>query len=306
MRTPAPLPPALATGAFSVAEAARLGVSSDRLAASDLQRPFRGVRAREPLPAALAYAPLLRPGDRFSHTTSLYLLDAPLPTARERDVHVTLRTSQRAPALGPPRTRGVFGHTSSVGGILMHGGLPLSDPVTAFLESASILSVDDLVAVGDSLVLDPRVLDPALLRPLTTVDALRSAAAASHGRGVVRARAAAALVREGVESPKETVLRLLLVRAGIPEPVCGYELRSAGRRIGWFDLAWPQFRVIAEYDGDDHRTKKAQYEKDIRRYDAAADLDWRVVRVRIPGLGPLARDTVARVERALVRLGWSR
>ena len=42
----------------------------------------------------------------------------------------------------------------------MHGGLPLSDPVTAFIESASILSLDDLVAVGDSLVLDPRVLDP--------------------------------------------------------------------------------------------------------------------------------------------------
>lgn len=98
----------------------------------------------------------------------------------------------------------------------------------------------------------------------------------------------------------ETRLRLLLQDAGIPEPRCGFELRTRrGRRIGWFDLAWPDRRVIAEYDGDQHRTSTEQYERDIRRFDEAADEGWRVIRVRRAGILRRPSDTVARVRRAL-------
>ena len=200
----------------------------------------------------------------------------------------------------------MFGHTSSDGGTVVQRGMPLSDPVSAFLEAATVLELDDLVAAGDYLVLDPRVLEPGFDRPFTSLSELRARTAAASGRGVQRARAAAANVREGVESRKETALRLLLHRAGIPEPTCGFELLNGQRPVGWFDLAWPEFKTIAEYDGDGHRTSKDQYERDIRRYDMAADLDWRVVRVRNPGLEREAADTIGRVERALTRGGWSR
>jgi very-short-patch-repair endonuclease len=57
--------------------------------------------------------------------------------------------------------------------------------------------------------------------------------------------------------------------------------------------------VIAEYDGDIHRTSTRQYERDIGRFDAAAELGWRVVRVRKRGVLVAPEDTVRRVTRAL-------
>lgn len=98
----------------------------------------------------------------------------------------------------------------------------------------------------------------------------------------------------------ETALRLILADAGLPEPECGYPLSG----IGWLDLAWPEYRVLAEYDGDQHRTSTGQYERDILRFDLAADLDWRVIRVRKRGVLVDPDATVRRVTAALTRNGW--
>jgi very-short-patch-repair endonuclease len=164
------------------------------------------------------------------------------------------------------------------------------------------LAVDELVAVGDHLVLDPRVLDPSDPRPFVDLDDLRNAMSAASGRGIRTARTAAELVRAGVESPMESTLRLVLMRARLPEPVCGYELSEpSGRAIGWFDLAWPEYCTIAEYDGDQHRTSTTQYEKDISRFDRAAAIGWRVVRVRRHGI----QNSVSRVQAALEAGGWT-
>jgi len=103
----------------------------------------------------------------------------------------------------------------------------------------------------------------------------------------------------------ETALRLLLEDAGLPRAECGYQLRDErGRSIGWFDLAWPEFRAIAEYDGDQHRSSTHQYELDIRRFDAAAEAEWRVVRVRSAGIHRRPGETADRVRRALEAGGW--
>jgi hypothetical protein len=188
----------------------------------------------------------------------------------------------------------------------MRHGLPCSDAVGTFLELATVLELDDLVAVGDHLVLEPRVLDPGDPRPFVSLAKLREAVEGASGRGVRRARAAAVLVRECVESRPETLLRLLLWRAGLPEPQCGASVTDErGRRIGWFDLVWPEFHVIVEYDGDQHRTSTQQYDTDIRRFDRASDAGHRVIRVRSRGLFTSPTATVERVRTALTRAGWS-
>lgn len=286
---------------FAVRAALQRGIGVDRLYASDLERPFHGVRAQPGSSLVEGYRPRLRPLDRFSHTSALSIWGAPLPERVLAVVHIA------SPVGGPdaPRVRGVVGHQTSSVARAVHQDLPVSDPTTAFLESASILSLDELVAVGDYLVHDPRQLDPALVRPLASLDALRAAGAAFRGRGARVARSAAALVRHGVESPMETALRLLVTRAGIPEPICGFELLDGRRRIGWFDLAWPEFKVIAEYDGDGHRTSAYQYDRDIQRFDDAAEIEWKVVRVRKRGILVSPAETVRRVTRALHRSGWS-
>jgi len=180
-------------------------------------------------------------------------------------------------------------------GFVMRRGIPVSDPGTTFLELATLLSVSDLVAVGDHLVLNPRVLEPNDIRPHLALTELRERCAHARGRGVRTARAAANLVREGAESRKETQLRLLAIDAGLPEPELGRPLFDADDHvIGYFDLTWPAARLIAEYDGDQHRTSTSQYERDIRRFDQAADAGYRVIRVRARGVG---RDRAATVRR---------
>lgn len=293
----------MTSGAFSVRDALDAGLGEERLRGRDLVITHRGARAPVgvPLPPCAAFAPLLRAGDRFSHTTAAELWGAPLPRELEALVHVT-----SSPRVGRVRRPGVVGHVSSDAAASLRGGVPVSEAVTMFVELAGLLALDALVAVGDHLVLDPRVLDPHDIRPHVTLPQLRQALEGRDDRGVRRARAAAALVREGVESPMETRLRLLVRAAGLPEPVCGYELLDArSRRIGWFDLAWPAWRVIAEYDGDQHRTDRAQYERDIRRFDRADDAGWKVVRVRSRGIHADHAATAARIRGALARAGWT-
>ena len=112
-------------------------------------------------------------------------------------------------------------------------------------------------------------------------------------------------MRLGAESAKETELRLELILSGLPEPECGVAIhRATGAWIGWFDLVWPRWRVVVEYDGDQHRTSRQQYERDQRRAEALAEEGWTLVRIRASGLGSAAPTTVARVRRALVAAGW--
>lgn len=91
--------------------------------------------------------------------------------------------------------------------------------------------------------------------------------------------------------------------SGLPEPECNGELRDERGRIGWFDLVWRRWRVASDYDGDQHRTSTVQYDRDITRFDRAAAIDWRVVRVRNAGF----RDPVgtrARLHEAFRAHGW--
>lgn len=236
MPSPRPLDPGLGS-TFRVGDALGVGVSRSRLRRSDLERPFHGVRSVPGSSAVRAYAPRLRTGDRFSHTTAAMLWGAPLPTGIADDVHVSSTQAQRV------RTKGCIGHRSRTIDASVRFGLPVSGPAQTLIECAGILQLDQLVAVADYLLLDPRVLDPRDVRPHATRVQLDSDLASSRGKGVVLARRALAFAREGVESPMETRLRLLLERAGVDRPECGYELlRANGSTVGWFDLAWPASR----------------------------------------------------------------
>lgn len=289
-----PLPHPLVTRPFRIAEARSEGIGPERLRGPDLARPFYGVRSLHPADSARAFVPLLRPGDRFSHVTAARLWPLPLPAA-VHELHVATPRPRNA-----HRGEGVIGHLSAVSTATARHGFPLSDPLALFIELATLLDEDDLVAVGDALVLEPALLDPSDVRPWITLDDLRAGCLAARAHGVRRARRAAAKVRQGAESPMETYLRLLLVRAGLPEPELNQELFDArGRWIGRFDMVYREARVIVEYDGDQHRTSTTQYERDISRIDRAIAARWTVVRVRARGIHVVPGETVRRVREAL-------
>ncbi|BAX92304.1 hypothetical protein [Mycobacterium shigaense] len=100
-------------------------------------------------------------------------------------------------------------------------------------------------------------------------------------RGLKAARTALALVDGGSQSPKETWLRLLLAKAGFPPvqtqiAVCN----EWGWAEAYLDMGWDDIKVAAEYDGDQHRSNRRQYVKDIRRIELVERrYGWLVVRV---------------------------
>ena len=101
-----------------------------------------------------------------------------------------------------------------------------------------------------------------------------------HSPGLRRLEAALELVDAGSESPRESYLRLLLIDAGLPRPQTQIPVLGVdGIPVAYLDMGWEQHMVAVEYDGDQHRSDRRQYVKDIQRIEALERMGWVVVRV---------------------------
>lgn len=111
-------------------------------------------------------------------------------------------------------------------------------------------------------------------------DALRVAKAHPRSPGLRRLEAALDLVDPGAQSPRESYLRLLLIDAGLPRPQTQIPVLGVdGLPVAYLDLGWQERLVAVEYDGDQHRTDRRQYVKDIKRVEMLERQGWIVVRV---------------------------
>jgi hypothetical protein len=212
MRRPSPLPDDLNGAPFSTSEAHRLGVSRQRTRGNSLSSPFYGVRTDHPpsstLERAMAYSKWMAPDQFFSHFTAAELLPLRLPEGfRESQLHVSSAPPRRA-----PRSHGVIGHQSSLLCPTSHvNGLRVSSPIDTWLSLGSFLRIDELTIIGDGLV--------SRVRPATDLAGLEAALEGATGRrGIGRLAAALRLIRPNTDSARETMLRLLVIRAGFPEP----------------------------------------------------------------------------------------
>jgi hypothetical protein len=121
-------------------------------------------------------------------------------------------------------------------------------------------------------------------------------------RGLKALRAALALVDGGAASPQETRLRLLFIDAGLPRPTTQIlAVEGRGRLVRALDMGWEEFMVAVEYDGDQHRTDRRQYVKDVRVYPKLERMGWIVIRALKEDRD---EDVVARARSALLRRGW--
>ena len=178
-------------------------------------------------------------------------------------------------------------------------GLPVVDPVTAWRQSAPWLTQDEIVSVADALA---GRWSPHVCAREVPVSTLVSAVECSErSRGTSALRRALPLVRPDVESPKETELRLLLGRAGLPEPDVNVRtFDEDDLYLGKPDLRWLRARVCTEYEGDEHRTDARRYRSDIDRRERFADAGWRMVRVTEDDLhGAASERMIARLRRLL-------
>lgn len=302
MRRPAPLPPALTGRAFSVAEALAAGVGVERLRASDLEAPFRGVRAPRGetvtvVQRARADATVME-RSLFCGITAARLWPLELPAeAPGEPLHVAVRPPARA-----PRERGVAGHSigdPELRGV-RRGGLLLADGASLFLQLASVLVLEDLVAVGDALVLAPARRRAGDTRPWVPLPDLRRRVESSRARDARSARRALASIREGAESRRETRLRLVPAGAGLPEPELQVELFDEHGLIGRVDLLFRRWRVVVEYEGDHHRTDRVQWDRYLVRYERLAAAGWTVVRIASASFDADPAGCADRVRRALL------
>jgi Protein of unknown function (DUF559) len=100
------------------------------------------------------------------------------------------------------------------------------------------------------------------------------------------------------QSPPESWVRVACARAGLPMPVPQFVVTAAGRWLGQVDLAWPEHRVIVEYEGP-HHFDELQIRKDDRRYARFVAAGWRVIRLSAIDL----RDMDAVIARIAAALG---
>ena len=83
-----------------------------------------------------------------------------------------------------------------------------------------------------------------------------------------------------VDSPMESETRITTTQYGLPRAVTNYTVPGATFSNGapiTLDLAWPEFRVAIEYDGDHHRTDKAQWRRDNDKRELLRHHHWIVL-----------------------------
>ncbi|MCK2037673.1 endonuclease domain-containing protein [Microbacterium sp. SSW1-49] len=263
---PAPLPDQL-PAAFTVAEAFVHGVACKRLRAKDLSSPFHGTRARE----ALADAERLRllfdavPAHAFvCGITAAAVWRLPLPTVVDTDAWAT-------PRIGVPqhetrvRRDGVVGHRLAVddGDIRFESGVALLSPARTWIDVSRTLTPSHLLALTDALI--------SRRRPMASIAELADMHERFRGGRGSRARERSLeLADEGAESPRESMLRLILIDAGLPAPECNVEIWDGPRFVARVDMLYRDLGLIIEYDGDHHRDPDQWSRDQIRRAELEA------------------------------------
>lgn len=170
-------------------------------------------------------------------------------------------------------------------------GVRATTPERTALDIACRYRLDPAVAAIDALARATKL-------KIADVDVLVQRYAGR--RGIKNARAALDLVDPGAESPRETGLRLMLIRAGFPRPQTQIPVYDEyGVLVAILDLGWEDIKVAADYDGDHHRTDRNRFYHDIRRAETITELGWIDVRVTsqdTPG-SIIRRVTAARARR---------
>lgn len=260
------IPPELKKGPFTSAYAASCGITQTVLRGTRFRRLFRGVYVwidvQLTLIVWLRGALLVLPkGTIVSHFSALWLygVEVGTPTGFEFSTNRMLVTKLKRVTLHRR-----LGRLTAYG---LHG-LAVTGPDRTLVDCATRLTAIQFVQAADWMI----------HRGRTTIESLMEFALNSHIDGVVRARRWMLLVREGAESPMETLVRLMLVFARLPEPECNRNIcDESGNVLARGDLVYFRFKVLVEYDGWQHERDARQRQRDRERRELLEAEGWRVI-----------------------------
>lgn len=233
----------------------------------------------------------IHPADAFaSHLSAAAVLGLPVPESAFAHVTVSKPEDRHYRSQIKPHV------TQRPRRVIVLNGIRTTDPIATFVDCAGWLSLVDLVVLGDALVKKFKI------RPVE----LRRACKQSVDYYAGLARLAADYVREGVDSPMETRLRMLIVLAGLPEPdVNVATFHDDGSWHRRFDLCYPSIRLIVEYEGRQHADDPRQWNSDIGRREEFDDDGYRILLVTAEGIYQNPARTLLRIRRQLVLRGMA-
>jgi hypothetical protein len=249
--------------------------------------PGAAGQLRERIDAVLLGAPA---GTIISHLTAaaLWRFEVPL-VAHDGRVHLTVPPESRVRSRADRRI-----HCSRVPEqeARFLDGIRVTSSSRTWLDLAGFLPAGALLAVTDQM----------LGREFPADEFPRILARSPGRRGAAIARRILGVADGKAGSPMESVLRWLIHEAGIPRPVLQYVIRDGlGRFLATVDLAWPDRRVVVEFDGNVHRDRRV-FVEDLRRQNGIVLADWRVL--RFSSADVLGREKVLLATlRAALRLG---
>ena len=251
---------------------------------------------------ARAYATVMSPWAFFAGRTALVLYEAPVYSGDQLEVAA-------CPPHSAPQRAGIIRRkvTAHLVHTRTHEGLQVATPASAWAMVARQLTVRELIVVGDALVRVPRDDHGILLpeRQLATIEQLLTAATAGQRKGSAKLLDALDHIRVGSASPLESEFRLDAAAAGLPEPDLDVEIRDdGGRLLGISEVVYVRQRTVVEIEGDHHRTSRAQWDRDIAKYNAYVAQGWDVVRLTARHVRSPRMHGVQLVRDALSRHGW--
>lgn len=275
---------------FTRAQALANGITDRMLEGPAFRSLFRGVYISAdvdltPAVVAAAAVMLFPPGACVSHATAARLHELPVPVLPGEHVTVPREEDRR-------RRGGIRCHIRAGVPVRWVAGVPVVAPEQVFVDLASVLPLVDLVVVGDHLV----------RWGLVSLAGLRAFCASATGRGAAPARAAVTYVRERVDSPMESRLRMLIVLAGLPEPKVNLTFGDEhGLQLRRYDLCWPEARLVVEYDGRQHIERESHWESDLERREKIEDDQWRILIVTAKGVYRTPEATLVKIHRLLLQ-----
>jgi very-short-patch-repair endonuclease len=255
-------------GPFTTAEARLLGVSPTVLAGKQWRHVFRDVWVHDSIEdnmftrVAAARLVLGREGF-FCGLTAAWIYGIDVQDRRGQLVWVGRRTGSWRRARPGCLVREITVDASDLD--LVDGSF-LTTPLRTAFDCARWLSLSEAVVVADSLAADRLISKDDFNAYTKTHRALR---------GIRQADRVGNLIEPLSESPMESRLRAMLITAGFRNPVAQYVVTDrAGNFVGRADLAYPDQRLIVEYDGSFHWQQRRD---DDRRRDGMRALGWTVL-----------------------------
>jgi hypothetical protein len=197
-------------------------------------------------------------------------------------------------------------------GLVVHESRLLTCADMTFVDAIPCATVErtlfEIAASGRRRTLE-LALDAALRRELTSIDTLQSTAARLCKRG----RAGSSLFRGALdertadvalpESAPERLLALALVRHGLPAPELQHEVRDHdGAFVARVDLAYPDRKVLIEYDSFQEHVGKVALVRDSARRNALVALGFATLTATAADLYDDAAALARAVRRARNRM----